>query len=63
MVGLSAEELAALSEAERTKLREPAEAAMRAAGADLVIDSVADLPRVIELISKALKAGKRPGRR
>jgi phosphonoacetaldehyde hydrolase len=61
MVGLSAEELAALSEAERNRLREQAGAAMRAAGADIVIDSVADLPGAIEGISAALKAGKRPG--
>ena len=63
MVGLSAEELAALSEAERNKLREQAAADMRAAGADIVIDSVADLPAAIERISAALKAGERPGQR
>jgi phosphonoacetaldehyde hydrolase len=61
MVGLSAEERAALSEAERNKLREQAAADMRAAGADIVIDSVADLPAAIEQIEAALKAGKRPG--
>ena len=52
-----------LSEAERTKLREPAEAAHARRRRGLVIDLVADLPGAIELISKALKAGKRPGRR
>ena len=61
MVGLSAEELAALSEAERSRLREQAEAAMRSVGADIVIDSVADLPGAIERISASLKAGERPG--
>jgi phosphonoacetaldehyde hydrolase len=61
MVGLSVEELAALSEAERNGLREQAGAAMRTAGADIVIDSVADLPGAIERISAALRAGERPG--
>ena len=61
MVGLSAEELAALPEAERSALREQASVAMRAAGADIVIDSVADLPGAIDRISAALKAGERPG--
>ena len=44
MAGLPSEELAALSDAERTALRDPATADMRAAGADIVIDSIADLP-------------------
>jgi phosphonoacetaldehyde hydrolase len=61
MVGLSEAELAALSEAERNILREQAGAAMRAAGADIVIDSVADLPGAIDRISAALEAGERPG--
>src|SRR6185312_5324722 len=44
-VGLSAEELAALSQTERAKLRDKATAELR--DADLVIDSIADLPQAI----------------
>lgn len=42
-VGLSAEELASLAPAERDRLIAASRAALYAAGADLVIDSVADL--------------------
>lgn len=45
--GLSVEELAALSEAERDTIRARATALLRAAGADHVIDTVADLPALI----------------
>jgi phosphonoacetaldehyde hydrolase len=56
-VGLSAEELAALSEAERAKLRASAAAELRAAGADYVIDSIADLPRTIATIEARQDGG------
>jgi phosphonoacetaldehyde hydrolase len=56
--GLSAEELAALSQAERAALREPAAAELRAA--DLVIDSIADLPQAIATLDAKLAAGERP---
>jgi phosphonoacetaldehyde hydrolase len=57
-VGLSAEELAALSSMERTELREQAMAELR--GADLVIDSIADLPQAIVTLDARLAAGERP---
>ncbi|MEM1314375.1 MAG: phosphonoacetaldehyde hydrolase [Pseudomonadota bacterium] len=47
-VGKTPEELAALPAAEVDVLRKSAEAALRAAGAHHVIDSVADLPALIE---------------
>ncbi|HET7884147.1 MAG TPA: phosphonoacetaldehyde hydrolase [Acetobacteraceae bacterium] len=57
-VGLSAEELAALSDAERTRLRQKAAAELR--DADMVIDSIADLPAAIEALDARLAAGERP---
>lgn len=50
-VGLSAAELAALDAQARDQLRQRATAALRAAGADHVIDTVADLPALIERIA------------
>jgi phosphonoacetaldehyde hydrolase len=57
-VGLSAEELDALTLAERTRLRELAAAELR--DADLVIDSIADLPKAIATFDAQLAAGERP---
>jgi phosphonoacetaldehyde hydrolase len=57
-VGLSAEELAALSASERTRFREQAAAELR--DADMVIDSIADLPQAIAAIDARLAAGERP---
>lgn len=48
LVGLSPDALAGLSEAARQAQRERATATLLAAGADHVIDSVADLPALIE---------------
>lgn len=58
-VGLSAEELAALADQERTRLRERAAEELR--DADMVIDSIADLPRAVDAIDARLAAGERPG--
>ncbi len=58
-VGLSAEELAALSDAERAQFRE--QAAFELGDADMVIDSIADLPRAIAEIDVRLASGKLPG--
>ncbi len=63
MVGLTVEELASLPEAERTALRARATAEMLEAGADMVIDSIADLPGALDRIAAALAAGVRPGQR
>jgi phosphonoacetaldehyde hydrolase len=59
--GLSAGELAALSEAGRAPIRARAAAELRGAGADFVIDSIAGLPEVVAEIDRRLAAGGRPG--
>lgn len=60
IAGLSSEELAALPEAERAALRDRAAAELRAAGAHLVIDGIADLPAAIREIEGWIAAGRRP---
>ena len=60
IAGLSADELAALDERERGALRARATAAMRDAGAHLVIDGIADLPRALDEIEARLASGQRP---
>lgn len=62
-VGLSAEELAALPAAARAAHRDRAGAVLRAAGADMVIDSIADLPAAVAAIDARLAAGAGPGAR
>lgn len=59
--GLSAEELAKLPPDQRAELRHGASEPLLRAGAHLVIDSIADLPSLIELIEARLAAGERPG--
>ncbi len=56
--GLSADELAVLPDDERARLRERAAAELR--DADMIIDSVADLPRAVTAIDARLAAGERP---
>lgn len=58
--GLSAEELAALSPEATAFVRLRGEAELYAAGADLVIDSVAALPAAIALFETRLARGERP---
>ena len=58
--GLSAEELAALDEAARAPLRARADAVLRGAGAHWVIDSVADLPPLLDEIEARLERGEGP---
>jgi phosphonoacetaldehyde hydrolase len=60
--GLSADELGCLPDAERQDIRGRAETEMRAAGADLVIDSVANLPDALLEVEARLARGERPGR-
>lgn len=60
MCGLSAEELAALSEADRALIRARATTDLKDAGAGLVIDSIADLPAAMDEIAERLAAGQRP---
>ena len=57
-VGLSAQELAMLPEAERSRLREHAAAELH--DADMVIDSIAELPQAVAAIDALLAAGERP---
>jgi phosphonoacetaldehyde hydrolase len=59
--GLSAEELASLSPDSRATLRQDASEPLLRAGAHLVIDTIADLPGLIEHIEARLTAGERPG--
>lgn len=60
IAGLFAADLAALPDAERDALRARAGAELRAAGAHLVIDSIADLPVALEKIAALLARGERP---
>jgi len=59
--GLSAEELASLSPDQRAELRRTASEPLLRAGAHLVIDTIAELPWLIEHIEARLAAGERPG--
>ncbi|NKC32779.1 phosphonoacetaldehyde hydrolase [Falsiroseomonas selenitidurans] len=60
IAGLSAEDLARLPEADRAALRRAATAELTAAGAHLVIDSIADLPTALATIEARLADGERP---
>ncbi len=59
IAGLSAEELAALPEPDREAIRVRARADME--DADLIIDSIADLPAAIDIIEARIAAGRAPG--
>jgi phosphonoacetaldehyde hydrolase len=59
-VGLSRAEWLALPPAEQARLRERAAAKLVAAGAHVVIDSVAELPAVLADIDARLARGERP---
>jgi len=59
-VGLDHEALVALAPDERERRVADAAAALREAGADYVVDSVADLWPVIEMIAKRIEAGEAP---
>lgn len=60
-VGLSEEELAALSEAEQRRLVEQAAQILRDCGAHFVIESIADLPSALDEIEALMARGERPG--
>ena len=59
-VGLSYEEWKALPESEQVSLKEKAYAKMHASGAHYVIDSIADLPTVLNEIEQRLAQGEKP---
>ena len=59
--GLSAEELARLPPDQRSELRRAGSEPLLRAGAHLVIDSIADLPWLVEHIEARLEAGEKPG--
>ncbi len=59
-VGLSAGEWAALDAAQQAECRAPAVAQLQAAGAHYVIDTIVDLPGVLDDIERRLHAGERP---
>ena len=59
--GLSAEELARLSPDQRAELRRVSSEPLLRAGAHLVIDSIAELPWLVEHIEARLEAGEKPG--
>jgi phosphonoacetaldehyde hydrolase len=61
MCGLSADELAALDEGARDAIRVRATAELIEGGADLVIDSLADLPQAVAQINAWLADGRGPG--
>jgi phosphonoacetaldehyde hydrolase len=61
LTGLSAEELAALTDGERSALRGRATRELTGAGADLVIDSIAQLPEALDHIGAFVAAGGEPG--
>ena len=63
IAGLPAAELAALPAAKRASLRARATEEMQAAGADMVIDSVAGLPDAVAALEARLRAGERPASR
>jgi phosphonoacetaldehyde hydrolase len=60
IAGHSAKDLAALPASEVAAIRARAASEMDAAGADMVIDSIADLPAAILEIEQRLAAGRRP---
>ena len=60
-VGLSLADYHALTEADRTLRLARAQTALRAAGADYVIDDITALPEVVAAIAARISAGELPG--
>jgi phosphonoacetaldehyde hydrolase len=60
LLGLSEEELAALSDDEQLLAQEKSEEQLYRAGAHYVIDGIWDLPDVVEEINDRLMAGESP---
>ena len=60
-VGLTLQDYSALEEQDRVKRVAAAAAELKAAGADYVIDSVADIGPLLDVIAARIVAGERPG--
>ena len=60
IAGLSEAEMARASEAEKAAMRARATAELLAAGAHLVVDSIAELPRAVQEIEARLARGEMP---
>jgi len=60
IAGLSEAEMAVASEAERADMRARATAELLAAGAHVVVDSIADLPRAVAEIEARMARGEAP---
>ena len=60
MIGLSAEDFAALAPAEQATRLENARTALSAAGAHEVIDAVADCEAALDAIEARIRRGERP---
>ncbi|MDL2401888.1 phosphonoacetaldehyde hydrolase [Rhizobium mayense] len=58
--GLTPEEITALPPEKLSDIRNRASTSLRAHGAHYVVDTIADLPAVIDDIGRRLKAGERP---
>lgn len=61
MTGLSREQVDSVSGEELAFMLDAAGVAMRAAGADVIIESVAELPKMLRALAEALELGRRPG--
>lgn len=61
-VGLGLEEYRALPAEDRAARNAIAAASLTAAGADYVVESIADLPSVLEQIARRIAAGEGPGK-
>lgn len=60
-MGLTAEEFSSLSEAEKTLVIKRTGDAFLSAGADFTINTISELPELIDTINSLIQKGKRPG--
>ena len=60
-VGLNLEDYRALAEPERARRVAASAAELKAAGADYVIDTIADLGHLLKIVAARIAAGERPG--
>ena len=60
IAGLSEAEMAVASEADKAEMRARATAELREAGAHVVVDSIAELPRAVAEIEARMARGERP---